>query len=163
MTEIDKAALVKDLIAQAQTELATLVLAAKNTREGATHEDARPENDKDTRSTEASYLARGQAKRVTELDHAVSLLKALPLRAFDKETPIAVGALVLLVDADERELWCFLSKGGGGLRSTVSGPQVQVTTPESPLGQAMVGRTEGEDIEVLTGRGKREYSISRVR
>jgi hypothetical protein len=162
MTEIDKRALVAELVAHAEAELATLVLAAKNTREGATHEDARPENDKDTRSTEAAYLAHGQAKRVSELERTVSLLKALPLRAFEAETPIAVGALVRLVE-DERELWCFLSRGGGGLRATVGGAQIQVTTPDSPLGQALVGRTEGDDIEVLTGRGKREYSIDRVR
>jgi len=35
--------------------------------EGATHEENKPENDKDTRALEQSYLARGQAQRVVEL------------------------------------------------------------------------------------------------
>jgi len=36
-------------------------------REGATHEEAKPENDKDTRALEQSYLARGEALRIEEL------------------------------------------------------------------------------------------------
>jgi len=36
--------------------------AARQTREGATHEESRAEGDKDMRSTEQSYLARGQAR-----------------------------------------------------------------------------------------------------
>src|SRR6187431_2441771 len=66
--------------------------------DGATHEENRPENDKDTRALEQSYLARGQAQRVAELQDALNLLKALELRAFSPESLIALGALVALDD-----------------------------------------------------------------
>ena len=42
-------------------DLASLQRAHRATVEGATHEEAKPENDKDTRALEQSYLARGQS------------------------------------------------------------------------------------------------------
>ena len=42
-------------------DLATLEKAQHATQAAATHEEAKPENDKDTRALEQSYLARGQA------------------------------------------------------------------------------------------------------
>ena len=48
--------------------------------EGATHSEARPENDKDTRGLELSYLARGQAQRVAELQIVLGAVSEMRLR-----------------------------------------------------------------------------------
>ena len=53
------------LLAQLEAALATARAAHKAAVEGATHAEARPENDKDTRGLEQSYLARGVAQRAT--------------------------------------------------------------------------------------------------
>ena len=160
--EIDKHALLGDLITQAEAELASLVRAARNTHEAATHEEAKPENDKDTRGLEASYLASGQAERVRELERTVQLLRALPVRDFASGAPIALGAVVHVV-TENREVICLVARGAGGMTSSLATIAVQVVTPESPLGRALIGQMEGDEIEVLTGRGKRLYEIIRVR
>jgi hypothetical protein len=51
---IDKAELLEKLRAQVTADLARAAQAQRETQQGATHEEARPENDKDTRALEAS-------------------------------------------------------------------------------------------------------------
>lgn len=53
----------QDLIAALERTLELLERAHADAAEGATHEEAKPEDDKDTRALEQSYLARGQAQR----------------------------------------------------------------------------------------------------
>ena len=67
---LDKAALLTALRAQIAADLDALIASQKRAHEGATHEEARPESDKDTRATEASYVARGLAERVSSLEGA---------------------------------------------------------------------------------------------
>ena len=62
-----KPALKAELLALLGAHLETLERAHRAACEGATHEEAKPENDKDTRALEQSYLARGQAARIDEL------------------------------------------------------------------------------------------------
>jgi hypothetical protein len=66
-----KADLIAGLKLRLEEELAMATLAHKTTKDAATHEEAKPENDKDTRALEQSYLARGQAQRVLDLQAAV--------------------------------------------------------------------------------------------
>ena len=71
----DKTAVREALEAALERALETMVNAARTTREGAIHEDSRAEGDKDMRSTEQSYLARGQAMRVEELAEQLQRLR----------------------------------------------------------------------------------------
>jgi hypothetical protein len=48
----EKSVLLSELVSKVEIELAAAVLAQKTTHEGATHEQAKPENDKDTRALE---------------------------------------------------------------------------------------------------------------
>src|SRR5688572_18515154 len=80
-------------------QLAHAVQVADDTRKGATHEEAKPENDKDTRALEQSYLARGQALRAEQLTEARDLLRFLPLPQLDGGA-VAAGALVALEAED---------------------------------------------------------------
>ncbi|HQP37789.1 MAG TPA: hypothetical protein PLI95_21545, partial [Polyangiaceae bacterium] len=67
-----KSALKQELVSLLQRDLEVLQRAHRASQEGATHEEAKPENDKDTRALEQSYLARGQARRVDDLSSALS-------------------------------------------------------------------------------------------
>ena len=115
--------------------LATLEVAHKATLSGATHEQAKPENDKDTRALEQSYLARGQAARVEAMRAAVAEVRAMPTRALPDGAPASLGALVE-VEEDGRARWFFLAPDGGG--EELAGGAVRVVTPRSPLGRALV-------------------------
>lgn len=158
---IDKARVAAALRARLEHDLAVAAEAQRRTQSGATHEESKPENDKDTRAIESSYLARGQAMRVQELTHDLTTASALELRAFDAATPIAVSALVELDDG-ERAAFYFLSPVGGGLVLEVEAQPVRVLTPASPLGRALLGQTLDADVEVQTPHGLRSYSITQV-
>jgi transcription elongation GreA/GreB family factor len=153
-----KDALRAELLALVTAELEASERAHRATREGATHEEARPENDKDTRALEQSYLARGQATRVEELRAALADVSSLTLRAF-VDAPAALGALVT-IDEDGRESKLLLAPAGGGAR--LDGGAVQVVTPRSPLGRAVLGKREGEEVEVTLAGKTRAMSIVRV-
>src|ERR1700761_8976870 len=75
-TAPNKPEILKLLSEQVSADLAVMSAAQRTVVDGATHEENRPENDKDTRALEQSYLARGQAQRVVELQDALNKLKA---------------------------------------------------------------------------------------
>jgi Transcription elongation factor, GreA/GreB, C-term len=158
LPSIDKAHVLAELRARLERDLAVAVEAQRRTQSGATHEESRPENDKDTRALESSYLARGQAQRVVELSQALTSVTLLELRRFEPSSVISVSALVGLDDG-ERTVFYFMAPMGGGLELDVDGHAVRVLTPQSPVGRALVGQRLGSDIEVRTPQGLREYSV----
>jgi len=158
---VDKVNVRAALVARLERDLAVAAEAQRRTQSGATHEENKPENDKDTRAIEQSYLARGQALRVVELTNELAVASALELRRFDAATPIAVSALVGLDDG-ERTSFYFVSPAGGGLTLDVGDVAVRVLTPQAPLGRALLGQTLGSDVEVATPQGVRQYSVSSV-
>ena len=153
-----KQALKAELLARLRDDLETLTRAHRATCEGATHEQAKPENDKDTRALEQSYLARGQAARIEELRAAVAEVSAMPVRA-SPESRVALGVLVTLEEEGE-ESTLFLAPAGGGER--LAEGQVQVVTPRSPLARALAGRREGDEVEVLLAGRARTLQIVRI-
>jgi len=158
----EKSELLRELTERLTTEYKTLLAAQKATVEGATHEEAKPENDKDTRALEQSYLARGQAERVVTLKADLETLARFRLRGFDEETPISFGAIVNTEDETEREQLYFLAPSGAGeLLESSAGP-VKVVTGQSPLGRVLLGSREGEDVEVQSPTGKRILSLTAI-
>ena len=143
-------------------EIATMRKAAYDAAEAATHAEAKPENDKDTRALEASYLAAGQAERVRELETALKLLLQMELKDVSSTTPICASAVVTLEDDDGGRTTFFMSPHGGGLKLDLDGASVQVVTPQSPLGKALLGRLHGDVIELRGKTGLREMSIVEV-
>jgi transcription elongation GreA/GreB family factor len=153
---MDKAALKEELIRLVAADLATLEQAHRASVEGATHEQAKPENDKDTRALEQSYLARGQAKRAEELRDGLAAIKRMEVEAFTPDQPVGVGALVTAFEAN-RNVRLWIAPHGGGTR--LAKGMVQVVTPRSPLGEALIGKRVGDDCEVLTGGNRRELEL----
>src|ERR1035438_3932154 len=98
---LEKTALKAQLVAALAADLVLRERAYRSAREAATHEEAKPENDKDTRALEQSYLARGEALRIEELRSSLAGVGALRMRDFEGR-PAALGALVT-VDEDGDE------------------------------------------------------------
>ena len=159
MDPVDKAQVIAALRHELESQLALAHAAQQHAQAGATHEESKPENDKDTRAIEASYLARGQARRVIELEEAVVKVNALVPRTFHAELPVALGAVVQLEHADG-SLWYLLAPAGGGLSITAGSLALTVVTPQSPLGQALLGRRVGDDVDIRTPQGVRECCIA---
>jgi Transcription elongation factor, GreA/GreB, C-term len=175
----DKRQLLTLLCGSVSADLATMSAAQRAVVEGATHPENKPENDKDTRALEQSYLARGQAQRVAQLQGELNQLKALQLRAFSESTPIALGALVLVDDGRDvapsgvpplrvfrsgsmRLAHYFIAPAGGGRRIRLADIDVRVVTPEAPIARSLLGKHEGDTLELRTPLGSSEWRISRV-
>ena len=152
-----KEAIHRELVEQLSAERDAAVAMHKKTREGATHEEAKPENDKDTRALEQSYVERGQAKRVLDLEVALADTKKMALRAFGEGDPIALGALVF-VREDDADKTFFLAPAGGGYKIGA----VLIVTPEAPIGRALLGKQTGDEPEVVVAGKKRTFEIVRV-
>jgi transcription elongation GreA/GreB family factor len=150
-----KASLKQELLEQLEAQLATARAAHAAATEGAISDEARPENDKDTRGLEQSYLARGHAQRVAELEAAVAALAAMTVQPLAK---VAIGALVT-VQEDERSRQLYLAAHGGGL---VLGGAVTVVTPTSPMGRALHGRSTDDECELVAGGVQRTLVITEV-
>lgn len=157
----NKSEILKLLIEQVGADLAVMSAAQRTVVDGATHEENRPENDKDTRALEQSYLARGQAQRVVELQDALNKLKACELRKFAADTAIALTALVAVDDGKE-VVHYFIAPAGGGGRIASGGVEVRVVTPQAPIAQALIGKHEGDDLDLRTPQGVVECSIASV-
>lgn len=158
MSSRRKQALRDELLAALAASLATARDAHAAAVEGATHGEARAENDKDTRGLEQSYLARGQAQRVEQLATALAAIEAVPWRDFAAGDAIDLGALVT-ADEDGVEQHFLVAPQGGGI--TLSGG-VQVVTPRSPLGRALLKARAGDTVEVQRPGGVRELVLRTV-
>jgi transcription elongation GreA/GreB family factor len=156
-----KELLVEKLVTALRIERDTADRLARETAEAANHPEARPENDKDTRKIELSYLAQGQATRARELEATIAALLAQPPRAFGPDDAIALGALVELESGDKLER-VLLCPGGGGTSVEDEQGSVRIVTPEAPLGRALVGKTAGDEIELVVAGKKRELVVVSV-
>ncbi len=158
---MDKRALLKQLEAKVASDLALLTQAALATYEGATHSESKAEDQYDTRGLEASYLAGAQSKRAMELEKLLNLVRYIDVKPFAPDSPIAATAVVEL-DCEGRRSYCLVMPQGGGIRVAFEGKDYQVVTPQSPLGEALLGRRVGDTVEVEIQRVTREYEIVAV-
>ena len=76
--------------------------------------------------------------------------------------PIASGALVTLTDESENERSFLLLPLGAGLKLERAGVLIQVITPTSPLGEALLGQGEDDSVEVFIGGARRDWDVVAV-
>ena len=161
---IDKRALLRSLIARIQADLISIEDSQRATIEGATHEESRAENDKDTRALESTYLARGLAQRVQELQNSISQLQSWNLSGAQPRERLALGSIAVVEDEDSGEsrlLW--IAPTGGGLALDAQNMTLLVVTPQSPLGSGLIGRQRGDVVEAKLPQGVRSYEIVDIR
>ena len=154
--KLSKKTLKAELLAVLEATLSTLEAAHADARAGATHEQAKPENDKDTRALEQSYLARGQAMRIEALKAGLAALGTMSIAA----TAVArAGSLLQVEDEEGETLHYFLAAEGGGTKLEGG---VQVLTPASPLGAAFIGKRAGDEVELKLAGKSRTLSVIEV-
>lgn len=133
-------------------EIQILKNAALATREAATNEESKPENQYDTRALEASYLAGAQAKRVNEIEALIQQFHTLKFKSFHSEDPIELTAIVD-VNLDGKKRKFLVMPLGGGFSAQIDGESVQIVTPNSAMGEAIMGLSVGDSAEFeISGR-----------
>ena len=159
---MNKRALLQKIVSQLASDLETYHRAARAAHAEATHEQSRAENKYDTRGLEASYLARGQSLQAAELEAAIAAFETLAACAFTAVDPIDLGALVELESPGGRDLY-FLGPKAGGTEVTHQKREILVITPQSPLGEQLLGRKQGDALELNLGGKRATYRITSVK
>ena len=158
---MNKRALIQKIITLLAGELESYAAAARAAHAEATHEQSKAENKYDTRGLEASYLARGQSRQAAETEHALEQFGKLAARDFGPEDGIDLGALVELESRQERTLY-FLGPRAGGTEIIHQKREILVITPQSPLGRQLMGRKQGDRLELALGGSREQYRILTV-
>ena len=162
LVKVNKSVLIKKIVAQLVKELELLTKAARAAHAEATHEQSKADNKYDTRGLEASYLARGQSRQVAETAEAINQFEALNLVDFGPREPIALSAFVELQSKGESAFY-FMGPRAGGTEFKHDKKDVLVITPQSPLGQQLMGKKQGDRLKMEIGGLRDEYTVAAVR
>lgn len=152
----NKQALKDALLAALDREAAAAIDAARQAQETASHEGNKPENQYDTLSLEAAYLAHGQSERIRELQELRIRLAQWTVPDFGEDDAIALGALLTLSHAQQPERFIWLAPVGGR-QLDVGGKTVLVVSTQAPLAQQLMQLAVGDE---LTLNGAAGWEIS---
>ena len=144
---MNKRAIIKKIIASLTDELEVYFRAAQFSRAEATHESSKAESKYDPRGLEASYLARGQSRQAAELEAAIAEFQKMPVKTFGAGEPIDLGALVELEHGGENTIY-FIGPRAGGTEVLHDKKEILVITPQSPLGEHLMGKKSGEKLQL---------------
>lgn len=133
--------------------------AALQAYEQAINEESVAENKYDTFGLEASYLAHGQSKRVIECENDLSLFIKLKPQYQVLRSVVALGCLVKLIDQASIVQYFFISPVAGGAKVAFSGVEIILISTTSPLGKRLLGKSEGDEIEMGSAQGSRIYEV----
>jgi transcription elongation GreA/GreB family factor len=158
---VDKLLLQQQVLNRLAEDLLQVEEAARAAHETATHEENVAENKYDTLGLEAAYLATGQVRRAEAIRQALANWRQFRPRPHDPERGIQLGALVCLVDSQDKQQHLFIGPDGGSM-TLASGTQiVQVISSEAPLAKAMLGKGEGDEVSILAPVRQR-FEVLRV-
>jgi len=158
---MNKDSVIKLIIEDLSQSVNLLLKAAQASHAEATHESSKAENKYDTRGLEAAYLAGGQSRQAKEILDSIKLYESLIPHKFAAGEPIDLTALIEL-DTDGTRALYFVGPKSGGLEVTYHGQGIVVITPQSPLGQQLMGRKQGERWKAKIGGTTVKYHVVSV-
>ncbi len=158
---MNKRAIIQKITEKLGSELEVYFRAAQFARAEATHEQNKAEHKYDTRGLEASYLARGQSKQAAELEAAIAEFEKLDGRKFAAGEAIGLGALVELEHGSEKSFY-FVGPRAGGTEVIHDRKEILVITPQSPLGEQLLGKKAGDQPQLNFGGAKQAAKIVSV-
>jgi transcription elongation GreA/GreB family factor len=159
----NKKKIIELVITELSKEHQQAIDAANDAHAAAVDDQSVAETQYDTLAIEASYLAEGQSRRVVEFQHAIDAYKSLDLIEFEDDSYIALGALVQLSADSKANHWFFIGPAAGGFRCKINQKNITVITPQSPMGMALIGKQQDDDIELMLGSNKLKDYISALK
>ncbi len=157
-----KTQLLKQIAAKLSENLDVLENAARASHAEATHESSKAENKYDTRGLEAAYLAGGQARQAKEILDSIKIYNSLAVKDFAPGESVDLTALVELEIDGLRSLY-FIGPRNGGLEVEFGRKEVTVITPQSPLGENLMGKRAGDRWTTKLGGPTVKYHIVSLR
>jgi len=162
ISAMDKVFLQQQVLERLAEDLLRAELAVRAAHETAIHEENIAENKYDTLGLEAAYLATGQARRAEAIRQAMAHWRQFRPNPYDASKGIQLGALVCLVDSDDRQQHFFLGPDGGSMKLGNGAQFVQVISSETPLGRAMLGKCEGDEVSLQVALIRQQFEVLRV-
>jgi transcription elongation GreA/GreB family factor len=159
---LNKQSVLELIIARLVIDLDVAQRAAQTAYETATHEENIAENKYDTLGLEASYLAAGQARRVEEIRQSLVLYQNLSLRPFDEQRGIQIGDLLSLEAGNGSQQQLFLGPDAAGLKIYQGDVLITVITARAPLGQNLLGKAEGDVVEITINGARQSFEVTQV-
>jgi transcription elongation GreA/GreB family factor len=156
---MDKFLLQQQVLERLAADLLQAEQAARAAHETATHEENVSENRYDTLGLEAAYLATGQARRAEAIRQAMANWRQFRPLPYDPSKGIQLGALVCLADSDDKQQQLFLGPDGGSMKLISGSRLVQVISSKAPLGMAMLGKCEGDQVSIPI---RQQFEVLRV-
>ena len=146
---MNKQQLRQDIVDTLKAELSSAMDAAQQAHDAATHEQSKAETQYDTLGLENAYLAQGLSRRIDELIQAISQLENWTIKDFTQDDDIYLGALLTLQAPSKPEtLTVFMAISGGGVVLKQGTSTIKVITPQTPLGQALLGLGVEDTVRV---------------
>ncbi|MDD2853794.1 MAG: GreA/GreB family elongation factor [Desulfuromonadaceae bacterium] len=152
--------LIRLITEQLTTDLELFCNAAKRAHKASIDEENQPDNKYDTLALEASYVAQGQANRAQELRRSIEIYKQVVLPRGNAN--IRLLSLVTQEDDAGDLKRVFIGPVEGGRRITTKSGNVMVITPASPLGNALIGKTIDDSIDIKIGESTASYLVIEI-
>lgn len=159
---MEKLVLRQQVLERLAEDLLQAEQAVRAAHEAATHEENIAENKYDTLGLEAAYLATGQARRAVAIRQAMAHWRRFRPSPYDASAGIQLGALVCLVDAEDKQQQLFLGPNGGSMKLFSGAQLIQVISCEAPLGKAMLGKREGDEVSIPGAPIRQQFEVLRV-
>ena len=159
---MDKFLLQQQVLERLAEDLRQAEQAVRVAHETATHEENIAENKYDTLGLEAAYLATGQARRAEGIRQAMANWRQFRPRPYDASKGIQFGALVCLVDSDDKQQLLFLGPDGGSMKLLCGDQFVQVISSDAPLARAVLGKCEGDGVSIQIAAVRQQFEVLQV-
>ena len=159
---MDKFLLQQQVLERLAEDLLQAEQAVQAAHDTATHAENIAENKYDTLGLEASYLATGQARRAEAIRQALASWRQFRPLPYDAGKGVQLGAVVCLLDADDNRQLLFLGPDGGSMKLVADGFLVQVVSSDAPLGRAVLGRCEGDEVSIQIAATRQQFELLRV-
>lgn len=159
---LDKTKIIELIVNKLTKQYNNAVSATQQAHDTATHVENVAENKYDTLGLEAGYLAFGQSQRVAESAKDLEAWKAMKIIPLSSRDTIKIGALITLLDEDDKELVLFLGPANGGIKIQDSGTEITVVTVGAPLGKALLGHYQDDEFELQLGNKTKKLLVESV-
>lgn len=108
-------------------------------------------------------LASAGSDRRDELAKLIDTYRFIPTRDYLDDNDVIIPSALVTLKHGVIEAYYYVAPSGGGLITCVEGKAVQVLTPQSPLGEAILGKKRGDKVTVDSRGGLRTYEIIDLR
>ncbi|MDP4007395.1 MAG: GreA/GreB family elongation factor [bacterium] len=157
---MDKAQLLEQVVISLMEDAEKTSASAQAARQESIDAPGAMQSHSDTTKSQQDWLAQALAASSAETREKIQRIQQLDFSPSHEE--VREGSIVSLREEGRDQETYFLLSAGSGIKVSDGSRQIVVTTPSSPIGVAVLGKTAGDRCEVRAPRGVRHVAIEAV-